>query len=885
MPTLPVVQRSVFSTPRSAEFLDKRSLQSQTGQDAARFGRVVVKELLDNALDAAESAGLAPEIGIAVTTDHEPGVVRVTVTDNGPGLLPEVVGRILNFNDNVSDKETLRSPTRGMQGNAFKTLLGIPCTLGVTAPVVIGAHGVRHEIAVSLDPDGVPAIRHETSPSTRTTGTSVSVPLPAGLLRAGEVGEWLQKFAFVNPHALLVEHAHSGFGEEAGIYKPTAGGKWRKPLPTDPTSAHHYDLPAMEKLVFGHVREAARGGKDMTLREFVVSFAGLSGSVKAQKVTALLPGITRMSGFKDSRHEVAVLLAAMRQHSRPPKPSSLGRVDRTHYEHVLDHAFGLDQAWFARKELTDHAGIPWVIEATVARTHRAGRITFAVNYSPTYSDPLANTTLIGDTVTGYGVSSFLDQADAAPDPGNQYQRAAVLHLICPAPQFTDKGKATLVVPREVANACAAALDAATKALQRAHRSKRRAESAQLRAVLRTAKQEAKAARTRKTTVKDAVAAVIEEAVAQARGAQGLSFSSHTLFYKIRPLALKPLPAGTKLSAPYVEQTLIPGWEREHHPIQGLYREPRGTLHHPHDPSGSSDVRLGTREVQQYFPPAWSFDKILVIEKTGLWPPVKEAGLAEKYDMAVITNEGYSTEACRDLLAALPPGKVQIFVLHDADPHGYNIARTLGEQTARMPRHHIEVIDLGLSVEDAIAKDLESEPEVRTTALPAGIVPHLSQVALDWFTGEEAARNRKGKVTQWHCQRVELNAFSSPELIAYIEEGLARHGATGKVVPPDSELRFTAETAVKSHLKAIVAQTIAHTLQEQRILHDLTAAFDTSTLAAIDQGAVQDYLAAHPHQSWHTAVDRLVHARMGAHQPALHAHARNLLTQQIAATTT
>jgi DNA topoisomerase VI subunit B len=493
LPTTPLVKRSVFSTPRSAEFLEKRALQSQTGQDADRFGHVVVKELLDNALDAAESNNRAPEIGITLTTDQDARVEAVTVTDNGPGLPPEVVERILDFNDNVSDKETLRSPTRGMQGNAFKTLLGIPHALGVTVPVVIEAHGVRHEIAVSLDPGGALAIRHDTTPSPRTTGTAVTVPLPKGTLKAGEVGEWLQKFALVNPHTLFIEHAHSNPGEGAGTYKPTAVQGWKKPLPTDPTSAHHYDLAAMKKLVFGHIREAHRGGRDLTLREFVISFAGLSGSIKSKRVTGQLPGITRLSGFQAAPEQVEVLLAAMREHSSPPKPASLGRVDRAHYEHVFEQAFGLQEAWFNRQQLTDDAGIPWVIEVAVARTRRPGRMTFAVNYSASFGDPLARTYLVGDTIKAFGPSSFLGRADAAPDLANQRLRAAVVHLICPAPQFTDKGKTTLKVPTEVADACAKALTAATRTLHREGRSSKAAADAQLKAEVqaeRAAKQEA-----------------------------------------------------------------------------------------------------------------------------------------------------------------------------------------------------------------------------------------------------------------------------------------------------------------------------------------------------------------------------------------------------------
>ncbi|MFI5529241.1 ATP-binding protein [Kitasatospora sp. NPDC051853] len=866
------MQRTVFSTSRTAEFLDWRALESQTGQSRDRFGDVVIKELLDNALDAAESARVAPEIGLAVSSAD--GVARVCVSDNGPGIPAAVIERILDFTRNVSDKASLRSPTRGMQGNAFKTLLGIPCALGVTEPVVIEALGVRHEIALSTDPCAEVAIRHTKAPSVRTSGTSVTVPLPTGQVTAAKAARWLRKFALVNPHARFVDHGQTEGGEGAGIYEPTAPEGWRKPWPTDPTSAHHYDEAAMKKLVIAHISEHRLGGADLTVRAFTNTFAGLTGSAKAKKVAEQVPGITHLSGFEENLEQVAVLLAAMKENSKPPTPSDLGKVPRDHYTHVLDQAFGVEETWFARKQLTDGAGIPWSIEVTVARTKRPGAVSFAVNYSATFGDPLARTRLAGDKIADTGALSFLTQADAVPDPSNQLQRAAIVHLVCPVPRFTDKGKTTLVVPREVADACAKALTDASRVLAKDKRSRQSTERQEAREAARQREADARAATQAEPTVtkKDAVFAVMREAIAQARGADGLSFSSHTLFYKIRPLALKLLPAGSKLKAPYVEQTLIPEWERANGPILGLYREPRGTLHHPHDPDGTKDVHLGTREVERYRPPQWSYNKILVIEKTGLWLPVRESGIADRYDMAIITNEGYSTEACRALLAKMPPGDVQIFVLHDADPAGYNIARTLGEETARMPDHRVEVIDLGLSVDDAIAKGLEAEPDTRQAALPARILPHLTDTARTWFTGTACDWNRKGGPRKWRYQRVELNAFSSPELIAYIEEGLARHHATGKVIPPDSWLSATAEGSLRHRAATAVGEAIDAMFPKDRLIDEILAGLDTDQITAISSTDIAQFHTHRPALSWADAVPILVGQRLSDH-PGLPALAR------------
>ena len=79
------------------------------------------------------------------------GITFVTVTDNGGGITPATVADLCDFTVLVSDKARYRGPARGAQGNALKTLLGIPYALGVDEPVVIESAGVRHELRVSVD--------------------------------------------------------------------------------------------------------------------------------------------------------------------------------------------------------------------------------------------------------------------------------------------------------------------------------------------------------------------------------------------------------------------------------------------------------------------------------------------------------------------------------------------------------------------------------------------------------------------------------------------------------------------------------------------------------------------------------------------------------------
>src|SRR5262245_16624904 len=111
-----LLQREVFETTRQLEYFSEKELSMQLGAAPARWGVVLIKELVDNALDACETARITPEIGITLTADG------LTVTDNGPGLPPGLIERSLDYDVRVSDKTCYVSPSRGQLGNALKCL-------------------------------------------------------------------------------------------------------------------------------------------------------------------------------------------------------------------------------------------------------------------------------------------------------------------------------------------------------------------------------------------------------------------------------------------------------------------------------------------------------------------------------------------------------------------------------------------------------------------------------------------------------------------------------------------------------------------------------------------------------------------------------------------
>ena len=109
-----VLQRETFQTSRLLDFCSERELVKQIGHAADQWPLVVLKELTDNALDAAEEAGTAPVIRIEVSDED------IVITDNGPGIPAETVAGIFDFSVRVSSREAYASPTRGAQGNALE---------------------------------------------------------------------------------------------------------------------------------------------------------------------------------------------------------------------------------------------------------------------------------------------------------------------------------------------------------------------------------------------------------------------------------------------------------------------------------------------------------------------------------------------------------------------------------------------------------------------------------------------------------------------------------------------------------------------------------------------------------------------------------------------
>jgi hypothetical protein len=613
-------------------------------------------------------------------------------------------------------------------------------------------------------------------------------------------------------------------------------------LPTDKTSPWWYDSAALAKLVFAYVGDARRrGGEDKLLRDFVREFRGVTMSGQAKAVCDRLPGVTRLSDFEGREGLIAELLAAMQSvATKLPRPAFLGFVGREHFERCFDAwGGGLIRAWYRRLEVT-HEGLPYVVEAAVAETaKRCGGAFSGVNFSPTFADPLADSRLAWQKIYSFGFHGFLERAHALPYGGEGVTTAAALHVVCPHLSVQDKGKTKVDLPAPVAAHVAEVLWLVTKDLFREGERRKRDAARQERADRERRREDE--AGNEDVPLNQAVELVMPEAVGKATGGGAYPVSAHTLFYHVRPL-VQAYNTRRQLKPHYFEQKLLPRYQRRHGVIPGLYYEPRGTLYEPH--SGRV-VPLGTREVSDYRFPSWLYDGILYVEKKGLWPVLQQARLAERFDIAIVAGEGYATEACRVLFANAEKGRdYRLWVQHDADPYGYNIARTLREETERMPEHRIEIIDIGLKLADALEMGLGTETYTRKKAIPQGLT--LTDQEREYFVGRRSGDG-------WVARRVELNAMSGPQYVQYTEAGLRANGLRGKVIPDKDSLpqlsRALYQTVARAHVQSVLDELIDRDQLVGEVARELA---DRAKLGGA-RGWVRKALEGNPCLSWDAAL--------------------------------
>jgi hypothetical protein len=129
-------------------------------------------------------------------------------------------------------------------------------------------------------------------------------------------------------------------------------------------------------------------------------------------------------------------------------------------------------------------------------------------------------------------------------------------------------------------------------------------------------------------------------------------------------------------------------------------------------------------------------------------------------------------------------------------------------------------------------------------------------------GKRRGSHRNGRPTaHYRCSRCELNAFSSDGLAAFIEDGLARHGVTAKIVSPpdvlDEHVRSVRDEALTDLVWAELERMVDIAAVKRRLVAD------HPDLADVDEARIRDTFTDDPTQSWRSSAQQLVQKNLDA----------------------
>ena len=173
--------------------------------------------------------------------------------------------------------------------------------------------------------------------------------------------------------------------------------------------------------------------------------------------------------------------------------------------------------------------------------------------------------------------------------------------------------------------------------------------------------------------------------------------------------------------------------------------------------------------------------------------LRQARWDERHDAFLTSAKGFTTRAARDLIDKIADTTepVKVFSVHDGDWAGTLIQHTLQNATLARAARKIEIIDLGLQPWEGVTLGLSVE-KVPTNYNKNG---ELRRYPVGEYVRARTDQAPAGETWEEWLQhsRVELNAFTSAQLIEWLDRKMAEH-SVGKLIPPDDILQGRVQRA-------------------------------------------------------------------------------------------
>jgi hypothetical protein len=561
------------------------------------------------------------------------------------------------------------------------------------------------------------------------------------------------------------------------------------------TSPHWYDKSQFQELL------SASG--DVPVRELIAQFEGCSGAKAGEIVGAA--GLARARCADLTSDQASYLLTVAQGYSKKVKPARLGAIGRDFCD---DGAYAIVEG-----ESDDSVSLPFVVEAWAFPNLPSNKTVLQASVNRTPITGQIRAARDGRDIDFYGCGLHHNVA-AAPKKAEFF---IFLNIITPHMPITSDGKAPNFLPFHT-EIC----EAVGKAVRKAHCPDAKGHSQ-----------------------KDVILEHLDEVVDIVSGGHRFRFNQRQLLYKFRPIIKRELDDDLTTQN---FTSIITDYESEHGEIPLMYREPRGSIYHPHK---RETVTLGTLMVEKYERPAWTFNKLVFIEKEGWSEALKEIGWPERHDCMLMSSKGFTTRAAKDLVDKLAEmdEPVDIYCAHDADAHGGIIYQTFQEATKARGARKIKIINLGLEPWEAVEMGLEIEKFKPKSDKRRPVADYV-------LAREDKAPDGQPWESWLQTHRIELNAMDTPQFIAWLDRKMIEHGAIGKLVPPEEVITAELNQEIETAVRAAITERI---LRDAKLDDQVTEALKAIKLPSGNKmtAGIRELFKHKAKSSWRDHISRIV----------------------------
>ncbi|MHB8361106.1 MAG: DNA topoisomerase VI subunit B, partial [Thermoplasmataceae archaeon] len=311
---------------------------------------MIVKEALDNSLDACDEYSILPEIVVSVAKASD-DTYTITVKDNGPGIertqVPRVFGQLL-----YGSRFHVIRQSRGQQG------------LGITAAILYGqlTTGEKATIETKRKEDDV-AFRFVLGINVKDNradlkvqepfiwdvehGTSVSITAKGRyVIGRQSIIEYLKECAVVNPHSSIT------FIDPEGNRSAFNRTIEQVPIVSKPVKPHPYGIEVGELMSMAKISESPN------MKDFLVnSFSRVSENTAIEIIDRALLNI-KLKPTALGNKEATILRDAIRNTKlMPPSQESLSPIGEEFIRRGMMNIYGEESPGFYGKPITRKASV------------------------------------------------------------------------------------------------------------------------------------------------------------------------------------------------------------------------------------------------------------------------------------------------------------------------------------------------------------------------------------------------------------------------------------------------------------------------------------------------------------------------------------------------